>query len=294
MDTRETVSAVYYLGPCASACVTELILACADSLYKAFGDQVAKYSQLCACGDQHPAKHARIRMSHDRQTVLSMLEGDCATWHVHVEAGSMTSARAGLARWSLHGVMNARRNESTPIHMIVCNVNLASISSLAKSAGVTGLLELLCAWAADSRHVISGLIDVSYNDDTKAGMYYVIEPSLGNTTWDRKRAAAEWLAHTSAEVASMCRGVYWGTYLRDDLLERLSPAVLHNVLDQSTGLAPPEEAPRVVRLRCGTAVLLSHSPESMLSAYQEDDNTRAELRMSTLLTVELRRRGIML
>ena len=294
METRETVSAVYYLDQCSSTCVSELVSACCSELQRMFGDQVVAYKHLCICSKQHPAKRVEVQASEYAQICASIGHCDCSAWHVHLEAGFQKRAQSDTVQWSLHALMNTWGCASAPVHMIVCNVDLASVSRIVKAEGLRGLLDLFCTWAANSDHVISGLIDVSHNNDTKAGMYYVIEPSLASTTWERKRAASEWRAHTSSEVAQLCRGVYWGTYLRDDLLQRLSQTVLEEVLDQSAGLAPLEEAPRIVRMRCGTAVLLSHSPESMLSAYQEDDNARAELRMATLLSIELRRRRVML
>lgn len=152
----------------------------------------------------------------------------------------------------------------------------------------------------DDSRVDSGLIDIGVHAEIRRGSYYDQNGEVG-TRWHRHLQKTMWQSMTMEERASMCRGVYWGTYLGPRLLSRFSENATADEWFLKTKVREPSLRPFVVDTSCGGRLFaLSGTPmtlhERLLAPTSRDDWPTTPMTASDVgarLWIRLRKAGLL-
>lgn len=184
-------------------------------------------------------------------------------------------------------------------HQIVATVSDQILEDFRPSRSQVFITNLATAVFDDSR-IDSGLIDIGVRAEVRNGHYYSLS-GVGHIRWHRHLQKTMWQSMTMEERASMCRGVYWGTYLGPRLLSRFSQNASVDEWFLKTKVRDPSLRPFVADTSCGGRLFaLSGTPmtihERLLVPTSRDEISTTPMTASEVgarLWIRLRRAGLL-
>lgn len=214
---------------------------------------------------------------------------------VLVDGGSKNLNRSIYTPWTLYmtSVGMAGRPQDDQKYAVV-TYDALPIFGL-KGAGFNRWLRGVAQAIFDVPELWYGLVDVAPSEDTAHGLYYLDDGGYMGVPWERRMEASRWRRLVLEERRRQVRSIRWGTCLGPEILKRVPEDELTHAIECGRDMAVIGKGPKAIRLKNrGLLITASEHARTMQRVYKDSTSTDPEHMLITMLSVTLRRHGLLM